>query len=181
MTQLSDVITKIQSSHSSDEQGRCCSFWRIGDIGAKVYEFESEAQINHDSQQDLHGLGFAPEVLSDIIYFNHENMSHWMFLTQVATTVKERQDELGYDISDDSEDFDKYEMEWIKDPEFDDLASMIKDMDDLNLHPGDFCNFNYGYLADGSPVVIDCEFYHEQYPQLKLYLQKNNYTWIGDR
>lgn len=161
MTQLSDAITKIQSSHGSDENGRCCSFWRIGDIGAKVYGSESEAQDNHDSQQELHGLGFAPEVLSDVIYFQDQGESHYMFLTQVAITVKEKQNELGYDVSADSEDFDEYEQEWMNDPKFKDLSDMIKDMDDLGHHDVDTCNFNYGYLTDGSPVVIDCQFYHE--------------------
>lgn len=161
LQQTSDIIEKIQSSHHSDKNGRYCQFWRIGEVGAKVYHHESTAQNNHDSQKYLHSQGFAPEVLSDVIRFDHKGDSRWMFLTEVAITVREKQAELGYDVSDDSELLDEYEIEWMYDSEFDDLAKMVDEMDDLGLCDYDILNFNYGYLADGSPVVIDCQFYHE--------------------
>ena len=166
MLKTSDAIVKIKSS-KSDGSGRVCAFYKISEnSGAKVYRTMEVAYQNINSQRELHKLGFAPEVLSDVIMFKDDETPKYMFLTELAKTVAEVciEDGLACNNCINNGFCDCYQSDisynWVDLEQFQDILGIQDRMHELGLSDTDNHWGNYGYLSDGTPVVIDCEFYH---------------------
>lgn len=167
--EIANAMNKVSSGYLDDGSGRICDFYRVSDlVGAKVYRSLRCATLNHNSQRSLYKLGFAPEVLSEVIECTNVNVKRYLFLTELATTVREicRDENLHHDNDCDSTcdpncDCDCYiNHNFHTMNRFEDISVMMHELYKLNFHDDDQHWDNYGYLKDGTPVVIDCEFYH---------------------
>ena len=153
---VSEAIAKVRSSYS-DESGITCQFYRIGNVGAKVYEYHDDAVNNHDSQTTLHKLGFAPKVLSEVIRIDDGNSLLFMFLTELAITVKEI---VIREFPDKTRESSEYGVHFWNTQRFRHFAKLFQDMRSQGFMDYDDHWGNYGYLKCGRPVVIDVEFVH---------------------
>lgn len=165
--EISTAIDRIGSG-SSDEDGRVCDFYKVSDlVGAKVYRNLKCATLNHDSQKALHKLGMAPEVLSKVIECVNGHVKRYLFLTELATTVMEicNKEDVSECICDGSEDYCECYIclgqDYYMHDRFSDIGELFDKLSGLGLNDDDQHWANYGYLKDGTPVVIDCEFYHK--------------------
>ncbi len=169
--QTNEAIAKIKSS-KPDGAGTFCKFYKINDnFGAKVYKDVTIANKNIDSQRSLYYLGFAPEVLSDVVEFNDQK-TRYMFLTELAKTVYQVCVENGsackfcchtckdINCKCNDENVSDIRSNWMEKPQFKDVAELQKRMIKQGYYNKDKLWVNYGYLKDGTPVIIDCDFYH---------------------
>lgn len=175
MIQQDEAIAKIHSS-SPDSSGASCKFYKVNDsFGAKVYTDITIASKNMDAQRSLYNLGFAPEVLSDVIKLmvkEYGQKVHYMFLTELAKTVYQVCVEDGSackfcrnhckssKCKCNSENVSDIRSNWMEKPQFKDIADLQKRMIKQGYYNKDRLWVNYGYLKDGTPVIIDCDFYH---------------------
>lgn len=173
--EISNAVNKVKSSHDDDGSGRVCNFYKVSDnTGAKVYYNHATANKNWLSQIALAGHGIAPKVLSDIIEFNDcldpalVDVTRYMFLTELATTVYQICVDEGLACEDcysncncdcDMED-PNIDCDFADCDRFEDMNELFEKMSNLELRDMDNHWGNYGYLKNGTAVVIDCEFYH---------------------
>lgn len=163
---ISDAINHVSSGRGSDGSGRVCNFYKVSDnCGAKVYNDFKVAKQNMESQQALYELGIAPEVLSDVIEFKDMNTQRFMFLTELAKTVFEVciENDLAGDCCYDGGCncvCNGIECNFLDHELFCGISDLFIKMKELELYDCDNHWGNYGYLKDGTAVIIDCEFYH---------------------
>lgn len=163
---ISDALVKVKSGCRNDGEGRVCNYYKISEnVGTKVYVTKRECNLNMTAQRSLYSLGHAPEVLSDMVSFKDNGVKRYMFLTEVATTVFHvlLDDGLVCEECYNHSCCSNLGTDWYELEQFQDIVELRNALKEDGLLDQDLHWGNYGYLSNGNPVVLDCEFYHLGY------------------
>lgn len=158
MTSIELAIDRVKSDPIHDGSGLVCKFYKVGDVGAKVYTTKYHADMNRNAQLTLFKAGFAPKVLSDVIKFDNIHHTSYMFLTEVVITVKSIVESEEVHQTDKDNNRQSYLFNFQDSHRFRHFRKLMRSMNLAGYDDNDEHYGNYGYLPSGKPVVIDCEF-----------------------
>lgn len=148
-------VERVVTSSPHIHNGVDCRFYRIGNIGIKVWWNEEIAIKCHLIQAQLHELGIAPEVLSPVFEISEQ----WAFQTEICVPIAQSHKEEYDKACREALEKDEYLSWWEWSAEnIQDEMDMIKEgkkaLKELGWVDTD-AHANNWAVVNGNPVVID--------------------------